>query len=234
MKAQQNRHLQSFRRASHFVASLPAGTASPAFAPALAQLDAVIAALTGHAVAQQGTRRLLAAGHARMRALRDALRQRHLAPALRAAHALGDENPELGALRMPDRNAGVERLLQETEAVAAVLERNAPALVAHGFPATFVADLRAAASAVRETVDERGARRVDGAGATAGVREQIDRGRRAVLLLDALVQRALHDDAGRLAEWRQAIRIGREGAGGRASRVPAAGDSTSAPVARAA
>lgn len=84
---------------------------------------------------------------------------------------------------------------------------HAAKLTASKFPADFVQQLRAAADAVRASIDTRAGHRVQGAGATKQVGSALRQGRNAVATLDALVSHLILGNDRLEREWRTAKRV---------------------------
>jgi hypothetical protein len=208
MNTRQNRLLQSFRRARQFVDTLPQPTVATTMAEPLAMLDAAIAALTGHAVTQSLAPNTAHADSIEMREMARALRDAHLRPIAQIARALAPEHAALHALRLPGTHVGVEQLLYSADAMATAAEPHAALFTRQGLPSTFVADLRAAVTTLRSALDANAATRRQRVTATAGARAEVDRGRRAVRLVDGVLARLLAADPARFAEWRRASHVG--------------------------
>jgi hypothetical protein len=92
-------------------------------------------------------------------------------------------------------------------------------LAANGF-ANAVAELKQAADNLEAAITGRGDLQVDRAGATKGITEQTKRGREAVRMLNAAIERKFANDATFLASWRSAKRVAAEPGVPRGSGTP--------------
>src|SRR5688572_21206588 len=109
--------------------------------------------------------------------------------------------------------------------MAEAAEKEREVFVKHGLSPDFIEKLKAGAAALdlaRNAKTDSGRRRVT---ATAAVTEQLKRGRKAVRLLNAILQPRLAKDPELLAAWRSAKR------GPPATVTASSGDPTSTPSA---
>jgi hypothetical protein len=171
-------------------------------------LDGIITALSGHAVAQTGSKRSIAAETGKQRVLRNALKGNHLRPIATIAAAQLEQVPEFAALRMPPANATSRQLIAAARAMAPVAQQYSNTFIAMGRPKDFVAQLTAAADVLEASVTNQGTSKTRQTGATAGVKAEVARGRKLVKVLDAQVVPALAGNQALLTQWRTASRIG--------------------------
>jgi hypothetical protein len=111
------------------------------------------------------------------------------------------------AFRMPATTTANQTVLAAAGAMAEAAQKEKDVFVRHGLPQDFIERLKACAAQLdgaRNAKVESGRRRVT---ATASVGEQLKRGRKAVRLLNAILQPRLAKDPELLAAWRSAKRV---------------------------
>jgi hypothetical protein len=214
MLSHQQRVLQSLRRVQAWCAAnpglVPAPEGPPAnWIPLTRQLDAVntiVEQLTTAAAEQEvQTRRatLAATGEPSLRKhVRDELHA-----VTQVAQALRRTVPGIGILRMPSSNIQSEPLLKVADAVTKQATTYQAVLVEHGLPADFPAQLTTATSALRASIDGRGAARASRTSATKQLKDGSSLGLRYVQIMDAALTTALRHDPAKLAEWKNAKRV---------------------------
>lgn len=208
MDNKQKRAVDSLQRVHDFFAALPSETAPKNVAGPIATLAEVLAGLDSLAVAQEAGQRSVRSGTRRKEALRAALRVGHMLPIAQIARTLRREEPGMDQLmKVPKTLADSRTLIAAAGAMANAAEPRTALLTAHGLTDDFGAQLRAAAAALQSAIDEGARAGGQHTGATAGIRQELARGRRAVTVLDAVVRRTWHADARMLAAWRTAKRI---------------------------
>jgi hypothetical protein len=212
------RTLQAIRRTQGFTAARPFASPPADYAVQLEVLAAAAVALDRHAAEKESAERFRAADVRHAYALRETLLARHMRPLAKLARAIFVDQPGVQrALRLPRGSTKPESLIAIAEAMAEAAQPYADRLVAAGRPADFVAQLRAAASALREAVQARPRHVTRRIGANASIQDAVVRSRRALRVLDAMMQGRFIDDPALLAEWRSVARID----AGRPSRVTA-------------
>jgi hypothetical protein len=214
MKFKQQRVLQSLRRVQAWCAANPGLVPAPEGPPAnwtpltrqLDALNAIVAQLTESAAEQgvQTKRTTLAATDEP--ALRKRVRE-ELHAVTQVAQALRTTVPGIGVLKMPLPNVQSEALLKAADALSRQATTYETVLVEHGLPADFSAQLTAATSALRASIDGRGAARASRTSATKQLVISAGLGTRYVQIMDAALTRALKHDPARLAEWQSAKRV---------------------------
>jgi hypothetical protein len=222
MNANQRRTLEAFQRAQRFVATLPepgptpaegeptppGGSATSSLALGRTMLTQVVDRLTQLAVAQDFTVRRVQEDTRRKVVLEAELRTLHMRPITQIARALLRDVAGIDqALRLPKPGSPTSVLVHAAEGMAQAAEPHERVFVRHGLPSDFLARLRAAAGVVAGLVTSRAEQRGQRVGATAGMRDEIRRGRTAVEVLDAVVSVLLADEPRRLAEWRSVKRV---------------------------
>jgi hypothetical protein len=111
------------------------------------------------------------------------------------------------AFVMPKGTNASQTLLAAAGAMAQAAEKHKDVFIKHGLSQQFVEQLRAAAQALsdaRTARTESARRRVT---ATAAVKDQVKRGRKAVRLLNAILQPRLSNDPELLAAWKSAKHV---------------------------
>lgn len=219
MDIRQQRVLQSHRRTLAWCAANP-GLVPPAEGPPdawvpitrqLATLHTFVTTSTDAAaqqivLARQTT--LEAAGEPTLRQhLRDEM---HVAA--QVAQALRKTVPGISIIKMPPPNAQSEGLLKEAEAFTRQAFTYETVLVEHGLAPNFIAQLRDGISALKASVDGRGAARAAQVSATKLLAVSLEQGSKFVTILDASITKALKSDSAKLAEWRNAKRVTLRGA----------------------
>ena len=109
--------------------------------------------------------------------------------------------------------------MASAEAMAKAVDPKKDLFISHGLPADFVEQLRAAADAVRQTIDARATSRTIRVGATAALRSDIRAARKAVRLIDTILRRDLKG-SDTLREWESAKRVTRRGSAASSTVAP--------------
>lgn len=209
MKAQQIRTFDMVRRVQRFLDNSAEMLGALTTAPARTELDA-IARQMGADERAQATSDLLARGQTAVQAqLRHELWRHHMLPIAAIAAAQTRDIPELGAVRMPPFKVKTAGLVEAAMAMASTASEYAELFIANGRPADFADALRAAAAAVRASIDARARWIVARAEARAGLKATASRVHLIIRVLDAHVKSALVDDPQALAGWNSAKRIGK-------------------------
>jgi hypothetical protein len=214
MDSNQQRMLQALRRVQAWCAANPDLVPAPVssngtWSPLTRQLDTVnaLVAQATDAAAEQGVQ----TNRATLDANGETSLRRHLRWEMHAvtqvAQALRKSVPGIGVLRMPSPKARIERLLEAAESLAKQASTYETVLLEHGLAPDFVAQLRAAVSALKASVDARGGARAGLVSATKQVRVALSLGQQYVQIMDAALTKALRDDHARLAEWKHARRV---------------------------
>jgi Xaa-Pro aminopeptidase len=111
------------------------------------------------------------------------------------------------AFRLPPTKAVNQTLLAAAGAMTQAAQKEKDVFVKHGLPQDFIEQLKTCATALETAQNakvESHRRRVT---ATAALRDQVKRGRKAVRLLNAILEPRLAKDPERLAAWRSAKRV---------------------------
>jgi len=208
MQAEQKQSFEAYQRVQAFLADNPLPTPDSYGAPGELLRD-VVARLTAHATDQSAGGRLRKAETKRQRILQGVLRARHLRPIARIASALLQDAPGIErATRMPPTHITTTRLLAEAGAFReAVLPYEEVFVQKGGRPADFLARLDAAAEDLRQAQLGQAQNLAMQVGASAGIKDEIVRGRQAVEMLDSIVTTSFADNGEVLAKWRSARRV---------------------------
>lgn len=199
--------LDSFQRVKEFLTQHPLADEPASLGAQAAELDDVILRLSDDAVRQEAGTRFAQVHSERERALRASLYADHLQPISRIARDVFGVSGMDKAFRLP-RNVRVNQpLIAAARAMADAAEKEMEVFLRHGLPQDFVERLKFATSMLDETrtaKTESARRRVT---ATASVKDQLKRGRKAVRLLDAVLITRLRKDPELLAAWRIAKKV---------------------------
>ncbi len=202
MDKQQKRTLQTFRRVRDF---LRRNAVVIRFAKLDAQLDALAAVvdrLTAYSVEQDTRTRLAKSGTTTLARQVRQLRMEFMVPISRFGRTLARHDSALQrALTIP-RKADAEGIVAAALGMADAAEAQKAAFAAGGFSADFAEQLRAVARELKATIDDRAKDIGRRNASTAGVREEISRGRAILALLDAMVSPVLEATPPLLTEWR--------------------------------
>jgi hypothetical protein len=168
------------------------------------KLDDAIVELTTHAEEQQGSHLAAQGNTQEKRSLQLVLRRDHMAPIARIARADLPPTPAVEPLKMPKGRPTVARLAALADGMANAATPLADTFISAGLPTDFIAQLRAATTAMVASVAERNQNRGKRGGATTGLKQKLGRARRIVHVLDAL-----KDDQVLLSSWNIVKRVRR-------------------------
>jgi hypothetical protein len=140
------------------------------------------------------------------RSLRKHLRE-EMKAITQVAQALRRTVPGIGVIRMPSDRMQAEGLLKAADALGKLASPYEAVLVEHGATPDFRVQLGDASSALKASIDARGAARASQVSATKEVAENIALGRRYLALMDAALTKALRSRPAKLAEWKNAKRV---------------------------
>jgi hypothetical protein len=207
MIVQQKQNLEAFVRVLAFLEEHPVEGPLTYTGPR-ETLDDVVRRLREYAGAQV-TGRQLSSGELRWqkRMVRQ-LRDRHIRPmvAIARAQVEPDADVRIPSIRMPKSNLGVTKFLQACDGMIEAARPFEAAFVANGLPADFLARFTAARNELERGLGVRAAHIGMHIGARAGLRVQMQRGRRALDRIDAVVRASFDGDEVTLATWRFAKR----------------------------
>ena len=135
------------------------------------KLDEAIAELTTHAEEQQGSHLAAQGNTQEKRNLQLVLRRDHMAPIARIARAELPPTPAVEPLKMPKGRPTVARLAALADGMANAAAPFADTFISAGLPTDFIAQLRAATTALA-AVAERNQNRGKRGGATTGLKQK--------------------------------------------------------------
>ncbi|MGH7638466.1 MAG: hypothetical protein ACREOK_12530 [Gemmatimonadaceae bacterium] len=207
MDARQTNRIESHQRVKVFLEANPAPD-NAGIAQAKAALDAVLAELTDHSSAQVAGGQLSRFERRRVESLMKKLRDQHMKPIATIAKGEIDAQPGITeALRMPEGGTGPVTLLAAARAMLTSASKFQPTFVRHGRPEDFLDQFGAAIDAIEEALVGQSQNIGTKVGARAGLAKALQRGRRAVEILDPLVKIAFEGNAVVLAQWATAKRV---------------------------
>jgi hypothetical protein len=207
MRFSQSNVLETVRRVQAFMDRNAGDLGDVNASGARKTLDRVEMQLSAHA-ADQVAGHVNAKGEtANQRALRLALRLRHMRPIAAIARAKLRDVPSFHALTLPDSRLNGSRTAASAAAMADVATQHASVFVEQGLSADFVERLRAATEAVKQSVDGRAASRGRKVSGTRGLSSEEKNARAQLNVLDSMVVPLLLDKDALLAEWRSLRRI---------------------------
>jgi hypothetical protein len=209
----------SFERVDEYLAQHPFADAPAALGLQAAELKEVLAQLSSDAVNQDAGDRFFRAHAKSQHALRSTLYAEHLQPISRVARDVFGATGMDKAFRMPKTAKVNQKLIAAAGAMAEAAEKSKDLFLKHGLPQDFIEQLKASAASLgvaRIAKTESNRRRVT---ATAALNEQFKRGRKAVRLLNAILQPRLAKDPELLAAWRSAKRVGPTTASGASETI---------------
>jgi hypothetical protein len=207
MNAHDKRVSQSFRSVEGWADSHP-DLIPPEAAGQVAALRRVNARLAQYVIDQEHLDRTTVGNTVTVQQLRRELWQNHLVPIAGMARGVVTVTPELEvALRVPRPTTDDEKVLASANAIAKIGEAHREVLVQHGLSTNFVEELRADAAALQAAVDERRQAKSRRVGATKAIAAELKVGRLVVKTLDIVFTRALRDQPGLFAEWRNTKRV---------------------------
>ena len=209
MQTLQGNMLESLHSAKDFIdqhADTLQGVISPGTRTALLQAIADLDEFSNMQTAGRGAAK---GSTKRLHELRRTLVRDHMAPITRIAKVTLPHTPELAALKMPRGAPSDSKLASDAYEMANAAAGHAQPFLDLGLPATFVADLKAAADALAAERNVRANSRVTRVTATKGLTDKLSAGRKIVHVMDALVTKQLKYEPALLAGWRQARRVSR-------------------------
>lgn len=207
MQARQKQVIEAYQRVQDFLAANPV-PAPTSYGLPKQLLDQVVERLTDHTTDQVAGRRLSRGETQRQKKLRATLREQHLRPISKIAKASLSEAPGIDkALVMPAPQLSTTKLIGEAQGMRDAVASYAPLFVKNGRPEEFLTRLDAAIEELRQSQLGRARNVGRGVGAKEGLGEEIQRGRDAVEMLDAIVTTSFAGNPDVLAKWRIARRI---------------------------
>jgi hypothetical protein len=209
MMTKQKQTLDAFVRVLAFADAHPL-TGPLGYTTARGTLEEVVRRLREYAAAQVTGQELSRGELRRQKQLARQLVVRHMRPIATIGRAQIEPESDVRmptAIRMPRAGVGVTKLLQACDGMIEAARPFEAAFVAHGLPADFLAQLTSARNELEAGLSGRATQIGTHVGASAGLRVQFRRGRRAVDRLDAVVNASFDGDEVTLARWRTAKRV---------------------------
>lgn len=208
MLASQKLLIGSFERVQAFLNLNPLPSAPVKFAERRTELDSILARLNVLAAEQSAGQREARDDSRRQAKARKALRSLHLKPIARIAKGVLPQDPDIQrSLAMPETKLATGLLLAVASGIRSTAAKYEQLFVDNGRPADFLARLDAAIEAVRRSVLGRAQNVGRHVGARAGLTQELQRGRRCVHMLDAMVLDAFEGRADVIAMWKVAKRV---------------------------
>lgn len=228
MQARTKQGLQTLVRAQRFLTGREFSVALGDLKPHVDSLAALVKRLEEHATEQDGRDRSARAATEAKRALANALRQEYLRPIEQVARGLFPSDANLRAtFKLPSRRDDVG-LLQTARGVAERAAQYQALFIAKGLAPDFVERLHKAITAFSDALAARGLDIARRSAASAGMLQELTRGRDLLRLLDIMVVPRLRGQSDQLAEWRSITRFMRKGVvevvpGGEGGTAPGGG-----------
>ena len=198
--------LSSFQRVQEFLAQQPSTNVPAELGAQKLELENAIAQLLSEAVDQDASGRFVRAHTEHQRKLRDTLYVEHMQPISRVAREVFGVTGMDRAFLMP-RGRTNQPLIAAAGAMALAAERQKDVLLQHGLAPDFIEKLTSAASALDAARNAKVESNRRSLTATATVKAQLKRGRKAVRLLDAIIKPRLAGNPQLLAAWQSATRV---------------------------
>jgi hypothetical protein len=199
--------LASFQRVQEFLTQHPVADAPESLGDQAAELNDAVARLLSESVDQEAGVRFARAHTESERKLRETLYVSHMQPISRIAREVFGASGMDRKFWLPRSIKANQPLIASAGAMAEASETHKDVLLRHGLAQDFIAQLKAAASALdaaRNAKVQSGRRRTT---ATATVKTQLKRGRKAVRLLDAILRPRFAADPQLMAAWESAKRV---------------------------
>jgi len=199
--------LDSFQRVKEFLSQHPLSDEPQTLGVQAAELDDVIQRLSSEAVEQESRTRYTRVHTEYERTLRTTLYADHIQPISQIARDVFGVSGMDKAFRLPRSTKVNQPLIAAASAMAEAAEKEKDVFLRHGLGQDFIERLKAAALALEETRTAKNESRRRRTTATAMVRHQVSRGRKAVRLLNAVLLPRLKKDPQLLAAWKSARRV---------------------------
>ncbi len=215
--------LQTLRRAQTFLAVRDLRVALGDLKPHVESLGALITRLEQHAQEQEQRQRSAREATDRKQALAEALHREYLRPISQVAGRLFRNDPGIRSGFRLARKRDDEGLYHAARGFIERASQHQGRFVEAGLAPDFVERLRTASSAFREAIVARGEELGRRSSATAGMLQELARGRDLIRLIDTMLVPRLAGEESQLAEWRTMTRfirvrgaaaVGEEGVGG--------------------
>lgn len=212
MQTRTKRGLQTLVRAQRFLNGREISVALGDLKPHVEALAALVTRLEEHATEQDSRDRSARNATEAKRALATTLRQEYLRPIEQVARGLFPNDATLrGTFKLPLKRDDVG-LLQTARGVAERAAEHQAHFVEKGLAPDFVERLRKVTTAFSDALGVRGLAIGRRSAASAGMLQELARGRDLIRLLDTMLVPRLRSQSDQLAEWRSITRFMRRGA----------------------
>lgn len=207
MRKTQGKLLQSLVAAQEFLRQHADQLGDVVNTGARQKLDEAIADLSAHAAKQTESALTSRAATRQQVVARSALLQEHMAAIARIASAEIPASAGIEKLQLPRKRLSTEQLVTYARGMGNAAQPFTSVFVASGLPLDFAAQLNKAADDVAATVTSRNNQTSALRSATTDLAARLRAARRVVRVLDVFVRRALKDQPGLVASWKQAKRV---------------------------
>jgi len=202
--------LQTLRHAHAFLTQRDFTVALGDLTAHVTALGHIVAQLEGHATEQAARASAGLTTTDRKRTTARALRREYLRPIAQVATRLFANDPELRTSFAKPLPRDEEGLLQVANAFAEHAEEYKARFIDRGLAPDFVERLRRVIAEYRERLIDRGLHGASRVKATAGILEEMERGRDLVRLVDMMLAPRLEDEPEIFAEWKSVSRFTRK------------------------
>jgi uncharacterized protein with FMN-binding domain len=170
-------------------------------------LDALEGDLSSHAASQTRSGSGRKAAIARQRVLKSALLVKYLRPISAIAEAQLAQSPDFIEMKLPSRIKATPQLLATAAAMAGAASPYAATFIDAGMSTDFIAELEAAAEALKAGATIKGSVSASQLGATGALKATTKQARKVVRQLDALIQPRLASNIALLTKWKATKRF---------------------------
>lgn len=198
--------LDTLQRVKEFLSQHPLADEPDTLGAQAAELDDVLQRLSSEVVAQDAAIRYTRVHTEQERILAVTLYADHMQPISRIARDAFGQSGMDKAFRLPRIKVTVT-LVAAARAMAEAAEKEKDVFLRHGRAQDFIEQLKAAASALEEKRTAKTESSRHRTTATASLQAELKRGRKAVRLLDAVLQPRLRKDPQLLAAWKSARKV---------------------------
>jgi hypothetical protein len=199
--------LQVLRRAHDFLVSGPKDGSLGPVTKHVEALGQSMDRLGAHAVDQDESGRAFRGNARRAKKIARSLRMNLMRPLARMAQTLFPDEPDVRQALSLQKARGYEHLIAAALAMAGQAAERKDRFIAAGLADDFVDRLRNSAADLRAALDEKGTHYGKRSAATAGMLDEMARGKDLIRLLDDMVTPVLEKTPDRLAEWRTMSRF---------------------------
>jgi len=207
MNTDQLNAIRRLRRVQEFLTAHPFGDESASLGKQRSELDAVVTQLSQGTFDQESGQRQTTAVSRNQHVLRRALWYGSMLPVARVARDVLGVTGLDAALKMPRASVAFERVVTAAESMAEAATPHEAEFVEHGLPPNFIAVLRSRASKLAESLVVRDGAQRRGTTATSTLKLLLKRGRRAVRLLNAILEAQFEEQPELKEAWENARRF---------------------------